>query len=140
MVKLIDECFLTNPQQYRHAEQFWLGLWNEIVQEAGVSNLWQTPWLGTPLRDGNPIFSAVSPSLRRGVSIIQHASTASEMELAAWLDKFGELGVDEVIDELVISCALSEEAAEQAQRLLAEWVRHGQIQTSDAAASRQRKR
>ena len=59
------------------------------------------------------MFSAVSAELRRGVHVNQHAPTSADVELVWWLDRFGEEGIDEVVDQLVISCALSREAAEQ---------------------------
>lgn len=127
MVRHIDRGFLTDSAQYRHAEQFWHDLWKQIVEKGNVESLWQTPWLGAPLADGNPIFSAVAPTLKRGVHVIQHEPASNEIELVWWLDKFGEEGFEPVIDQLVISCALSREAAAEAHELLWRWVIRGQI-------------
>ena len=131
MVQHIDEDFLEDEQQYRHAEGFWRELWERLVREAGVTEHWQSPWLGAPLRDGDPIFSAVATALGRGVHIIQHEPTRDEMELVWWVDRFGEEGVDAMIDQLVISCALSVEAAARAYQLISSWVSRGTVEAAD---------
>lgn len=128
MVQHIDKEFLTDPRQYRHAEQYWEQLWKRLVSQAGAAEKWQHPWLGAPLRDGNPMFSAVSAELRRGVHVNQHAPTSADVELVWWLDRFGEEGIDAVVDQLVISCALSREAAEQAYELMESWVTRGKFE------------
>jgi hypothetical protein len=131
MVRHIAADFLKDARRYRQAERYWHGLWDELVGELGVTEQWRTPWLGAPLRDGDPMFSAVSPALRRGVHVIQHEPTAEGLELEAWVDRFGEEGKDEVIEQLVISCALSEEAAARAQQLLRSWILSGVLLRSD---------
>jgi hypothetical protein len=128
MVQHIDKEFLTRSIQYRHAEQYWQALWGRLLNRAGVAEKWRHPWLGTPLADGNPIFSAVSAEMRRGVHIIQHAPTTEVVEMVWWLDRFGEEGIDEVIDQLVISCALSQEAAERASELMEGSVTGGEVE------------
>jgi hypothetical protein len=130
MVQHIDRDFLTDPAQYRHAEQYWKELWRRLVNRAGVAEKWQSPWLGAPLRDGNPMFSAVSVEQHRGVHVIQHAPTVDDTELVWWIDRFGEEGIDEVVDQLVISCALSVEAAEQVRELMWSWVTQGKIEAA----------
>jgi hypothetical protein len=47
--------------------------------------------------------------------------TSEDLEIVWWQDKFGEEGVDAVIDQLVISCALSSESAAQARELMRGW-------------------
>jgi hypothetical protein len=131
MVRHIAADFLKDARRYRQAERYWRGLWDQLVSELGVTEQWRTPWLGAPLRDGDPMFSAVSPALRRGVHIIQHEPTVEGLELEAWVDRFGEQGKDEVIEQLVISCALSEEAAARAGQLMRSWIRSGKLLTAD---------
>jgi len=128
MVQHIDKDFLEDEQQYRHAEQFWRDLWERLVKEAGASEQWQSPWLGVPFRDGDPIFSAVSPSLGRGVHVIQHTPTSDGLELEWWVDRFGEEGVDDVIDQLVVSCALSDVSAELARNIIYPWITRGEVE------------
>jgi hypothetical protein len=82
------------------------------------------------LADGDPIFSAVSSVRARGVHVIQHAPTSDALELETWVDQFGEEGRDDVIDQLVISCALSDEAAAEARRLMRSWIVFGKLPDS----------
>jgi hypothetical protein len=131
MVRHIASDFLKDERRYRQAERYWRELWDQLVGDLGVTEQWRTPWLGAPLRDGDPMFSAVSPALRRGVHVIQHEPTSEALELEAWVDRFGEEGKDDVIEQLVISCALSEEAATRVRHLLQSWIRSGKLPTAD---------
>lgn len=131
MVQHIDRDFLKNTQQYQHAERYWEDLWERLVAQTGAAEKWEHPWLGAPLRDGDPIFSAVSSTLGRGVHVIQHEPTSDGLELVWWLDKFGEEGIDPMIEQLVISCALSQEAAAKAYELIWSWVTRGKIESVD---------
>src|SRR6516225_2922711 len=114
MVRHIAADFLANRRQYQRAERYWRDLWEGLVGETGAADQWRSPWLAAPLADGDPIFSAVSSVRARGVHVIQHAPTSDALELETWVDQFGEEGRDDVIDQLVISCALSDEAAAEA--------------------------
>jgi len=125
--------FLKDMRQYQRAERYWRELWDELVHEEGVARLWKAPWLAAPLRDGNPMFSAMAPGLRRGVHIIQHEPTSNALELEAWVDRFGEEGKDKVIEQLVISCALSEKTSAHARRLLRSWIVSGELPPSGEA-------
>src|SRR5881396_1945353 len=103
MVQHLYSNFLSDPREYARAEKFWQDLWEDLIRAAGVTE-WESPWLGAPLRDGNPIFSAISHSRGRGVHVIQHAPTSEDVELVWWLDKFGEERIDQIVYQLVISC------------------------------------
>src|SRR5213082_579483 len=59
-----------------------------------------------------------------------HRPTSADGELVWWLDRFGEEGIDTVVDQLVISCALSGEAAQQAYELMASWVTRGKVEVA----------
>ena len=121
MVQHLYPNFLTDPQEYKRSEEFWNDLWKDLIKETGVAKDWKSPWLAAPLPDGDPMFSAVSQAQRRGVHVIQHMPTSEDLEIVWWQDKFGEEGVDAVIDQLVISCALSSESAAQARELMRGW-------------------
>ena len=131
MVQHLHRNFLTDAGEYARSEKYWQDLWEKLLREVSVSQEWRSPWLGAPLRDGNPIFSAVSDDLRRGVHVIQHAPTSENFELVWWPDKFGEEGIDNVAYQLVISCALSAEAADHARNLMRAWVTCGNIVYED---------
>ena len=118
--------FLTDPWIYREAEAYWLKIWESIDPSVRGAYQWTTPWVhtGSPeILDGNPIFSAVSRTLARGIRIIQHEPTSGDLEIQAWPNRFGgNVGDPESIHELVIACALSDSAAAHAGLLMDQWV------------------
>lgn len=129
--------FLDDARQYRASEAFWEDRWlglGKVLEEQG----WSYPWISTgspDCRDGNPIFSAWSPTLRRGVRIIQHEPTRQRVEIQAWPDFVGGNYYDrDAVQELVISCALSEAAADWAMSLLRLWVKGKSIDFSKNAS------
>ncbi len=126
MITLMHSDFLNDETEYRRAETYWNQLWTRIDPLPKRAFGWVTPWVGTgspSLLDGNPIFSAYSLRLRKGIRIIQHAPTEDQLELAFWLDTFGGPVTDpESIRELVIACALSDVAAIEANSLMSRWV------------------
>ena len=118
--------FLDDSSEYDRARAYWVDLWEKIAPWRRHG--WQQPWLssgvvgGQELRDGDPIFSAFSPTRLCGIRVIQYPPESPSLEFDSWLETFGgELGRPGVIRELVIACALSEEGAEQARELMAQW-------------------
>ena len=107
--------FLKHDEEYEASVRFWINPWDRVDEFNRKSFGWTYPWVGTgsPLiKDGNPIFSAISPGLRRGVRIIQAEPIDSELDIQVWLDRFGGDVTDPTsVHELVIACVLSEEAA-----------------------------
>ena len=126
MVKNIFENFLDDALEYNQSEEFWKDLWQDVVRSARHDADWQTPWLGTgsPLiKDGNPIFSAYSPILRRGIRVVQQEPVQPGLDFQVWLDTFGGPCTDpESINELVVACVLSDVAAYHARSSMAIWV------------------
>lgn len=121
--------FLENEHSYESSLCEWRNVWRRVQASMPHKTLWQEPWVhtGSPMiRDGNPIFSAFSPLEHRGLRIIQHPPTTNDIELRFWLDTFGGSLTDPTsIQELVISCALSDESLRQAAMLIQQWVRRG---------------
>ncbi len=110
--------FATDPASYDASVREWQALWASIDAFARELHEWTEPWLDTSMRDGNPIFSAWSPSLRCGVRIIQHRDPTM---FAVWRNTFAK-GTSDAVDELVIDCALTDEHLYEARRMVAEWV------------------
>ncbi len=58
--------FLTDRQQYHDAETLWQRRWVKLLERLREAEVWESPWMGTtfgdgtPMLDGDPIFSAVS--------------------------------------------------------------------------------
>ncbi len=126
MITHLYKNFLNDPREYRASEDFWIRRWQRETFDAPGLSEWLTPWISTgspDCLDGNPIFSAYSPFLRKGVRIIQHEPTSRKLEIQAWPDFVGGSFHDpDAIRELVISCALSEAAADWAMSLTHLWV------------------
>lgn len=134
MVRHLFARFLEVPSEYEGAKTYWVNLWNRIDAWQRLQRDWRHPWLssgvvaGEELRDGNPIFSAYSPQTRYGIRIIQYPPESDRLEFDWWLDTFGGPATDpRAIRELVIACALSEEAARQASELVENWCLRGEI-------------
>jgi hypothetical protein len=127
MVKVLFPGFLSDPKEYALAEAIWRDRWLDLVRRVGQEWLWQTPWLntnfadGTPSRDGNPIFSAVSLPRRLGVRVIQVEPAHNPRELSVWTDTFakGEAGS---IKELVITCVLTGQTLLDVVDLMKRWI------------------
>ena len=121
--------FLEDRSEYTRATDYWVELWERVDPLRRLLDGWKSPWLSTSFgdgsldMDGNPIFSAFSPSLRKGVRIIQYPPTSNRIEFDFWQDTFGGPRTDpEAIRELVIACALSDEAADLALAAMRDWV------------------
>jgi hypothetical protein len=134
MVEHFFANFLADPSEYTRAEEHWVHLWSGVDELQRRMHGWRHPWLssgtvaGAELRDGNPIFSAYSPEKRYGIRVIQYPPEADRLEFDWWLDTFGGPPTDpQAIRELVIACALSEEASRRAFELMEEWCVRGEI-------------
>ena len=118
--------FLGDPAEYASSAQFWVGLWNQIERFHRDGFGWSYPWLetGSPsMKDGNPIFSARSGVLRRGVRIVQLEPLGPGLDFQVWLDTFGgDITNPRSINELVIACVLSDEASRIAFGLISQWI------------------
>ncbi|MGE4195959.1 MAG: hypothetical protein AB7G11_02390 [Phycisphaerales bacterium] len=123
--------FLTNEHAYRQSEKAWRAVWDRVDPVARQRDGWRAPRLGTghpDILDGNPIFSAVSDSRRRGVRVIQREPDPKDSDLVYWISAFsGEESDPKGITELVIDCALSDEALNEAVSMLDTWVRNWMI-------------
>jgi hypothetical protein len=123
--------FLENPETYAEAERYWIAVWEKVLGNATLDHDWQMPWMENPLRDGNPIFTALSTFHHRGVRIIQEApGDPDDIDLDWWLDYVGEKDSADVIHELVIACCPSRQNEVEVQRLLTAWVEKGEVTSS----------
>ena len=101
--------------------------WDELMRATGEAWRWESPWInmtfadGSSQHDGNPIFSAVCPSRRLGVRVIQLEPAGDPLEFEFWTDVFAQ-GAPNEIRELVISCVLSAQTLDRAVYLMNQWV------------------
>jgi hypothetical protein len=119
---------LKDSSAYARAQRHWEAVWMKVLSTTDLAQAWQSPWMSNPFPDGNPIFTAVSPSLHRGVRIIQEEpGEPDDTDLDWWLDHFGEQNEPDAIHELVIACCPSRENAAQIEHLLSQWVASGDL-------------
>jgi len=123
MVKILHPQFLEGRQQYAAAEQYWKGLFDQLAEERGyayrtyINNRFGD---GTPMMDGNPIFSAYMPALNRAVRIIQHEPEDKDAIVSWTNDTEWEDGSP--FTELVISLVLTETTADAARKKIEAWL------------------
>jgi hypothetical protein len=135
MAEFLFPEFLRDLQQYEQAESIWQRLWQDLIGRTGQLGLWETPWHsttfvdGTPCRDGNPIFSAVSATRRLGIRVMQLEPEENPREITYWMDTFAK-GESEEVNELVIACVLSDQTLLDAVNLMRQWITREQIQLS----------
>lgn len=126
MIKPLFPSFLQDRAEYAASVEYWNRLWEKINPAARSVYGWRRPWLArdaATVLDGNPIFSAISEELQKGVRIIQHAPSSNSVEFTSWLDTFGGNHADpEAVVELVIACALTDPVAVLASTLIEIWV------------------
>jgi hypothetical protein len=124
----IHSNFAQNAGAYAKAQKHWEKLWKKMVRATQSGHEWDYPWMKNSALDGNPIFSAVCPQLRRGIRIIQEErESTGPADLDWWIDHFGEEGSAKSIRELVISCCPSRENQNEIEALLQEWLETGDI-------------
>ena len=120
--------FQKDGNAYALAERHWEAIWTKVLGSTELTQAWQSPWMNNPIPDGNPIFTAVCPSLQRGVRIIQEEpGEPDDTDLDWWVDEFGEQNDSETIHELVIACCPSHENAAQIEQLLSQWAASGDL-------------
>jgi len=119
--------FLNDPKEYAKAEKLWVQTWFALIKRPGHQKDWKVPWFenkfgnGEPCLDGNPIFSAVDRRRRIAVRVLQTPLAADGgPDLIHWTDTFGK-GDPEELDELVISCVLSDDTLVQATDRMTKW-------------------
>ena len=116
--------FLTDTSEYANAEAYWAKLWSETPELQRRVGDWKANWFEPQsLKDGNPIFSAISPTDHKAIRVIQYPPTIDGVEFDFWIDTYGGTATDpRAIRELVIACALSPEAAQLAKRVMSSWM------------------
>jgi hypothetical protein len=127
MVHHLFADFLDDLNVYKQAVAYWRDLWTRVDPLTQKQLGWIEPWLSTgasTICDGNPIFSAYSPKLRKGIRVVQYPpASADDVECDYWLDTYGgDITDPQSIQELVITCALSEESARRSRRIIERWI------------------
>ncbi|MBE9914102.1 hypothetical protein G8C92_08650 [Paenibacillus donghaensis] len=115
--------YFESDEAYEAAEQYWKNLFFSLMHEGDTYD-WVTPYYnnqladGTRMRDGNPIFSAVSRSSGRSIRIVIE-SDLEYADLTYWVDqKNGK-------NELVVVCGWTLPQLSKAEEVLGSWLGGG---------------
>lgn len=115
--------FLEDITSYQAASDFWQAKLDPLFRELGLSKqdyLNTTMLNGVALHDGNPIYQAYFPELKKAVRIIQEEPLLPA-DFGSWVN-VTEVDEEEV-EELVISLVLTEENVERAWETIRAWLR-----------------
>ena len=114
--------FLEDITNYQAASDFWQAKLDPLFRELGLSKqdyLNTTMANGVALQDGNPIYQAYFPELKKAVRIIQEEPLLPA-DFSSWVN-VTEVDEEEV-EELVISLVLTEENVERAIAEIHGWL------------------
>lgn len=114
--------FLEDITSYQAASDFWQAKLDPLFRELGLSkqNYLNTTMVnGVALQDGNPIYQAYFPELKKAVRIIQEEPLLPA-DFGSWVNQT-EVNEEEV-EELVISLVLTEENVERAIAEIYGWL------------------
>ena len=114
--------FLEDVSSYLAASDFWHAKLDPLFRELGLNkqNYLNTTMVnGVALNDGNPIYQAYFPELKKAVRIIQEEPLLPA-DFGSWVN-LTEVEEEEV-EELVISLVLTEENVERAREDVQGWV------------------
>lgn len=115
----IQPGFRSISTDYEGSARRWEDLWSSTDAFLREFGGWATPWLDQSWRDGNPIFSAWSRQLRRGFRVIQHDDP---QQFVVWRNAFAGKDSPDRVDELVVSCALTDATVTRVAEILREWL------------------
>lgn len=115
--------FLENKRTYNLAQGAWKRLLNKVLKDSGYTH---SPYLnelqnGKKEYDGNPIFNAYIPEIKRAIRIIQVSPKEEGDDISAWVDDI-ELQKTINTKELVLDLKLSKKAKKLAEKLIGEWI------------------
>lgn len=115
--------FLSDNREYELAEKYWADIYECINDKLPEEQKWQF-WFetvradGLKLKNGNPILARWHPKSKKAIRVIQEeAESVEDSYISAWMDTF-----DENINELVISCTLTEETELKAIKLISHYM------------------
>ena len=114
--------FLEDISSYQAAADFWQARLDPLFRELGLNKqdyLNTTMVNGVALQDGNPIYQAYFPELKKAVRIIQEEPLLPA-DFGSWVN-VTEVEEEEV-EELVIGLVLTEKNVERAGVEILEWV------------------
>lgn len=126
MAKFLYANFLDNKRTYNLAQGSWKRLLNSILKQHGYTfqSYINQKQNGKKEYDGNPIFSAYVPEIKRAIRVIQVSPEEEGDDLSAWID---DIDLSEKLaagqtKELVLDLKLSKQTKNDARELIQQWV------------------
>lgn len=113
---------MEDVSSYQASSDFWQAKLDPLFRELGLNKqdyLNTTMVNGVALQDGNPIYQAYFPELKKAVRIIQEEPLLPA-DFGSWVN-VTEVDEEEV-EELVISLVLTEENVERAGEEIMRWL------------------
>jgi hypothetical protein len=124
--KVLYKNFLNNKRVYNLAQASWGRLLNSLLKDFGYTH---TPYLnnlvnGKKEYDGNPIFNAYIPEIKRAIRIIQVSPQEEGDDISAWIDdiELKQKSRTKKTKELVLDIKLSAKARNIATEIIKEWI------------------
>lgn len=133
MAQVLYANFLENKKIYNLAQGSWRRFFASLLKKKGYSF---EPYLndrvnGKKEYDGNPIFNAYIPELKRAVRIIQVSPEEEGDNISAWIDDI-ELK-DKKTQELVLDIKMTRDAKLTAREILGAWI-EGELSEEEVGA------
>ncbi|MFK7971631.1 MAG: hypothetical protein AB8F95_14795 [Bacteroidia bacterium] len=116
--------FFNSTEQYLQMERFWALRFEALLLQTEKVGLWRYPWLNTrfanglPFGDGDPIFSALSTSLKKSIKVVQNEDIDS---FSSFTQPF-TLETGEDVEMLIICCPQKDQAIEEGIEIIKGWM------------------
>ncbi|KAA3622601.1 MAG: hypothetical protein DWQ02_25760 [Bacteroidetes bacterium] len=117
--------FLNDKRQYNLVQASWNRLFIRLGEKYDFKySSYLNPYdsSGRKEYDGNPIFNAFIPKIKKAVRIIQVSPGENVNDISAWIDEIEITKSSSPVKELVIDLALSKETKNVAIELIDSWV------------------
>src|SRR5271167_2650576 len=114
--------FRENRHEYKQSQKEWLEVFNAALRPINQAG-WEG-WLQDPLFEGAPIFSRVNRQLKKGVIVNQILPSDDELRYRAYLDIFAPDSDIDLVEHVVITTTLSEEAKNKSRELINAYLVH----------------
>ncbi|MGK0366832.1 MAG: hypothetical protein ACI85O_003909 [Saprospiraceae bacterium] len=122
MAQILYQKFLEDKRIYNLAQASWGRVLTSLLKDL---NYTYSPYLndrhnGKKEYDGNPIFNAYIPEIKRAVRIIQVSPEDEGDDISGWIDDI-QLK-DKNMKELVLDLKLTKDAKKRARELMSAWI------------------
>ncbi len=122
MARVLYQNFLEDKNIYNLAQASWGRVLASLLKDFDYTH---SPYLndrqnGKKEYDGNPIFNAYIPEIKRAVRIIQVSPEEEGDDISGWIDNIQLKNKN--TKELVLDLKLTKEAKQRARQLISAWI------------------